>query len=813
MSTTNNQENAPGNKPSKGNLYLRRLLYFIVVLTLILLIAPYIIRYELIKSLRAAGAVSVQIDNLDYNPFTAVISIDQLLIKNAHKNLLRVSKARLDVGYFPVLRRRLIINNASLQDADILIEQDAQGELTIAGFKIQDKGNSSESDQNSWQAGIESLTLTNTSIRVHINRQDHLLKINSAKLERLRTWEADNNAHLLFNGALNDARLELDINLGLFGNSLDVSGRMHLDTLELHTLLPDLYGQLTVVGNTVIKLKKQGHLDINHEGDFILTKAKYTHPDLIFSASDITISGKNSLALDKNRSGMESATFTHTGSISIKQSSLVQPDKNIELLRFSKLNAKHINIQSRNTIDLSDISLTQTNLLTDRLSSDSAPMARSELITVDQIRLDDMNKLTLGNIVINKLQLAVERDKQGALIPLNRILAAEKPGTAAHESAANGTLKPESDATHTGEVNISKDPEAALKVKLGSLAITGDSFVQINDESVQPAYRSRLKIKRLELGKLDSTQIQQPTSLRIELLPAKYGNLDLSGDIYPFTPETDLEVSITAKSISLPRLTPYLRYYTGYLFRQGKLDSSSSFKAKDGELTGEISIIVKNLEMAPVGTEKAKLLRKQLGMPLDQALAMLRDTDNNITLNIPVSGNISNPDFSISQVINIAITKAIKTGASSYLIYALGPYGIALALADSVVNSGGYIRLSDIEYEAGQSTFPQDQHDYLQRLTKITLERPEVELHLCAHATEHDRAALLNTGDTQNINHDQDPVTTTDDSVILKLAEQRMNTLKDILTKRYAVKPERIILCKPFVDDDKYANPHIEISL
>ncbi|HED15296.1 MAG TPA: DUF748 domain-containing protein [Gammaproteobacteria bacterium] len=806
-----NKQKARTDNPARGTRYLRRALYFTVAVTLVLLLLPHIIRYELLEVFKDAGAESIQIGDIDYNPFTAVISINQLQIQNDQKVFLKVSTIQLNVGYFPILRRRLIIYDADLHNAEILIERDQQGVWTIAGFTVPENNNSNETEGDTWQAGIESLSMSDSTIRAHINKQDHQLQINSAKLEKLRTWEADNEAHLTFNGAFNGTNLELDVNMSLFGETLGVFGRIDLDTLELQPLMPDLYGQLTVTGKMAVKLEEQGSLHISHDGDFILTNTKYTHPELAFSASDITIKGKNSVTLYKGSSGQEQVKLTHSGSLSVKQSSFLQPGKNIELLRFSKFDAKYLDIKTRNNIELTGIQLTQTSVLRDTLSSNSSPVARSELITIDQLSLVNLNNLNLGNIVLDKLQLVISRDKQGALTPMNKLsdAAPAKSGSAINSGESGQSSQASDSKTVTGTDN--KRP--AFIFKMSSLSVTGDSSLSINDASVEPEYRSQLQIKKAESGKLDSTQIQQPTSLQLELLPEKFGSVKLSGNVYPFTPQTDMDLTLISRSISLPRLSPYLAHYTGYQFRQGQLDSDSTLKSTSGELSGQMGIVARNLEVAPVSTSKASQLRKQIGMPLEQALAMLRDANNNIKLDIPVSGNMANPDFSLGNVINIAITKAIKTGVSSYLLYALGPYGIALALADSALNPDGFVMLKDIEYEPGQIAFPEDQHDYLQRLQKITVERPEVELRLCAHATEHDRMALLDTGDSQNINHDQQIDTVKDNTAILKLAEQRMLNLKQILTKEYAVKSKRIILCKPFVDGDKYANPHVEVSL
>lgn len=842
--------------------YLRRALYFVIALSIILITLPYIIRYQLIDELELAGAESVQIDDLDYNPFTAVMSINNLLIKNNQEVTLRVSYIQLDVDWFPVLRQRLSINTATLHDADLLIEHNDKGELKIAGYTITN-GDEDEEEEFLWHAGIESLTLENTDIRIRANKQDHKLQINNASLEKLHTWESDNKAKLALEGNLNNSPLNLDILLALFGDALEVSGLMQVDKLELHPIMPELVGQLTVTGNMIVRLDKKERLSITHDGDFILTRAKYTLPDLLFNADDITITGQNSLALNTGSSDNLQIELTQSGTLAINQAQFTQPVQKIELLRFNKLNANSIQMKSLNQVELGGIEITSASLLRDTKSEDANPMASSELVSVDQLRLDNTNTLALGNIVFNTLQLAIERNKQGELVPLSQALSnhtvdnpqtdtpptsvkpapvdadqrtdtppskndtsesVEQPDDSTDDAVRDDddipsttTDRPatvqQDELTQTDSTVQVKNHPGGFNLKLDSVKVTGNSYVKVDDNRIQPGYHSQLQIKQAEVGRLDSKQPKNSTPIQIELLPTKFGSVKITGDIHPFTPDYDFKIDLIAKAISLPRLSPYLSHYIGYQFKQGQMDTDSKISAVDDQLNGQLNVVIKQLELTPDKSEKAEQMRKQLGMPVNEALSMLRDADNNIKLEIPVTGNLSSPDFSLNNIISLAIANAIKTGASSYLLYALGPYGIALALADKTLSSGSLVQLSNIDYQPGQTDIPENTRDYLTRLQKITEERPEVELHLCANATELDRKAIRDTSDDQNINPGQQTAKLPDDAAVLAVARQRMTKLKGTLIEEYSISSGRVFLCKPAVDQDKQAIPHINVTL
>ena len=64
--------------------------------------------------------------------------------------------------------------------------------------------------------------------------------------------------------------------------------------------------------------------------------------------------------------------------------------------------------------------------------------------------------------------------------------------------------------------------------------------------------------------------------------------------------------------------------------------------------------------------DKATDDKQQASLPLDTALELLRDSDGNIALSVPVSGDVDNPQFDYSDAINQAMLSAAK---GAVLIY------------------------------------------------------------------------------------------------------------------------------------------------
>ncbi|MFT5118810.1 MAG: hypothetical protein ACI9NY_002352, partial [Kiritimatiellia bacterium] len=84
-----------------------------------------------------------------------------------------------------------------------------------------------------------------------------------------------------------------------------------------------------------------------------------------------------------------------------------------------------------------------------------------------------------------------------------------------------------------------------------------------------------------------------------------------------------------------------------------------TIKVADGQLDTNNDILIDRLSLREAAVDKAKKFSHQMSMPLEQALDLLRDSDNRIMLTVPVDGAVNDPNVDVQQIINKALGSAM----------------------------------------------------------------------------------------------------------------------------------------------------------
>jgi outer membrane protein OmpA-like peptidoglycan-associated protein len=217
-------------------------------------------------------------------------------------------------------------------------------------------------------------------------------------------------------------------------------------------------------------------------------------------------------------------------------------------------------------------------------------------------------------------------------------------------------------------------------------------------------------------------------------------------------------------------------------------------------------------------------------MTLDSALRLLRDKQNDVKLNIPISGNINDPQFSIADAINQVLAKTLQTATVSALKYMLGPYGIGISVAQLAYEQAIKIRLNPIRFAPGSAELDEVANDYLQRVAAVMKKYPAAQVSVCGVATESDREAASKNTSTKasrrpkapsgdNVDNDKilsqkepaSPKIT--DATLVKLAKSRSEGIEDQLVKIHGIAGNRIIDCTPEIDSSAAAEPRANLEI
>lgn len=268
-----------------------------------------------------------------------------------------------------------------------------------------------------------------------------------------------------------------------------------------------------------------------------------------------------------------------------------------------------------------------------------------------------------------------------------------------------------------------KTAESPKAIKIGTVTLQGGR-VDFLDRSVKPEYSASL----VEIGGRIAGLSSEETSLADLELRTKLDNfapLEITGKINPLKEDLYVDIKARFKDMELSPLTPYAGKYVGYTVEKGKLSFDLSYLIDKRKLDAKNQIFLDqfNLGEKVESPEATKL-------PVKLAIALLKDRKGEIKLDIPVSGSLDDPKFSIWGIILKILVNLIAKAATS-------PF----ALLGAIV--GGGEELSFIEFDYGSAALTDPNVKKLNAMAKALADRPALKLDIQGHVdVEKDREGL-----------------------------------------------------------------------
>ncbi len=204
----------------------------------------------------------------------------------------------------------------------------------------------------------------------------------------------------------------------------------------------------------------------------------------------------------------------------------------------------------------------------------------------------------------------------------------------------------------------------------------------------------------------------------------KYGSMKVDGSLNSANPKKFTDLSVNFRNLALNNMSPYSATFAGRKIDDGKLSLSLKYKIIKSEILGENSIIIKKIKL---GEE----FEGESSLPLGLAVALLEDSDGMINLDMPVEGNMDEPDFKYGALVmktlgNLIIK--IVTSPFSFLGSMLGIEGDELKY---------------IAFEAGDALLLPPEREKLDALAKALSKRPKLFLSIeASYAPKEDKYAL-----------------------------------------------------------------------
>ena len=258
-------------------------------------------------------------------------------------------------------------------------------------------------------------------------------------------------------------------------------------------------------------------------------------------------------------------------------------------------------------------------------------------------------------------------------------------------------------------------PSAAVSDKaiaIGKINLTGGN-VNFSDLFIKPNYNANLTGVQ---GTISELKPETPGDLDIQARLDNAAPVVIKGKLNPLSKELFLDMVADAKEIELSPMTPYSGRYVGYGIEKGKLSFTVKYKLENRKLSAENKIILNQLTFgekieSPDATK----------LPVLFAVSLLKDRNGVIDVDLPISGSLDDPQFSVGgivwRIIINVITKAV-TAPFSLLAAAFGGSG------------GGGDELSFIEFDNGRANLNPASQAKIATLAKALNNRPALNLEI-----------------------------------------------------------------------------------
>lgn len=180
--------------------------------------------------------------------------------------------------------------------------------------------------------------------------------------------------------------------------------------------------------------------------------------------------------------------------------------------------------------------------------------------------------------------------------------------------------------------------------------------------------------------------------------------VDIHGSFSPYLGDYDVEMNF--EGLPMPLVSPYMVQFAGYKVERGKMSLGLQYKVANKKLTANNKILIDQFELG----EKVEN-PQAASVPLELAVALLKDSSGRIKFDVPISGSLEDPEFSIGEVIFDALTNAMTRIISS-------PFSLISSLIESDDD------LSTISFSPGNAELSQPEQMKLNDIAGALTERP-----------------------------------------------------------------------------------------
>jgi len=712
----------------------RTLLVILVVLVALPWLVSDIARYLVVDQLQQRGIDRVDIEEFWLNPYSAQVALTGVTLHH-EKQAYQLSSLKLELSWRDLWAKKIRIIDFKLAGLDLHLQK-TKDQVFINGLNLSsddvasnDAPEPNDLDENSaidqWHFAIDNLS------------------IDTVKLQ----WQDENSA--------GSARLK-DLALGRFDTKTAAKSEFRfsllLDELSLQDKMLRAAAEIHYTASIELQRDLKGVWSSSLLGNLTVDNARLITDQLSAELSTLEAGLMTRINLTDR--------FSHSTQVEMNLSdvSLLSTDDNRSLLNFDRLS--FVTQVQDNAVDVDNLVLAGINVFPDALienvhddSKQASPLIEGASLHLDHLRVNLASEISPLSVVAEKLSLAaadiyIDRNVDGDIVQLaslerfqQRIDRVTKEFGNIEEQQSSLTEE-ESQLVPSASKDVSSTDHKDNRVfRLERFTVESEVALHFKDHSVKPRFSEDINVDFIDI---ENISLNEPMAIGLKFELSHGATLAASANASILDPQ--VKGSLELQGYELLKASGYSEIFTGYALESGQLSLASDFSVENNLLTSLHTVDIDQLNLRAEHQDSITKLTHQLTMPLDQAVDLLRDGKNHIHLEIPVTGELNNPNVDLQQIVNTALKGAMKKASLAMLSALLQPYGAMISIAQMAGEEMTKVRLESVNFAQGQADVDLDSIDYASKVGAMIKARPSLKIKLCGLTNLEDLNFLI----TQN---------------------------------------------------------------
>ena len=339
-------------------------------------------------------------------------------------------------------------------------------------------------------------------------------------------------------------------------------------------------------------------------------------------------------------------------------------------------------------------------------------------------RLGSWASLRVDNLVYTAVGNALEVSEVRFTKPYGDVLIAEDGSINLGRVRKGKGTESEAEAEPLDTDTKQTSEETGTAVTIGRV-IVSDAAADFADLSLPLPFNAKIAALNGEISTIATTS-SEPSTVKMEGSVDEFGQVQVSGTVTPLDPSADTDIRVAFENVDMPKFSAYSIPFAGQEIASGRLDLDLGYTISEGALVGENRVVLRDFELGDKVEHPGAM-----SLPLGLAVALLKDPSGRIDLDVPVRGDVNDPEFKYGTVVRKALVNLLTKIVTS-------PFAL---LGNLVGAEAG--ELEYLVFEPGRADLSPPEIEKAGKIAEALGLRPQLSLQIGGvYASENDAAAL-----------------------------------------------------------------------